>query len=250
MNFQVRSLLVCFTAVLSATLCQRAVAASLFNHIGDLAGDPQALQYVPQGGTPFSNYYTGEAFFFDEVFVANPGGNNLLTDWWEVRGAAPDTAVPWDAFPWQVTIHSTREAAIANPREGDLGTYNVGLPQRVSLSKLDRNGRPVNLLHFSDLALPLLTGWYSFRHLAVDNYFSGVVEGTYSDGTSSDTFIPWNSPSTYVRDSIAHQYSGYLNVAASYAPVPEPATLAGLGLGALALFRRRRHSMTTGGNQP
>ncbi|MCW5941819.1 MAG: PEP-CTERM sorting domain-containing protein [Fimbriimonadaceae bacterium] len=231
-------------AVSSAALCQIASAqAFLFNHIGDLGGDPNSLEYVANHGTWFGSVYTAENYFFEALDVSNPGGVNVLTDWWEVRGGTgPDNNIPWDGFSWELVVHSSREAAIANPREGDIAKYNLDSPTRVQLAKLDRYGVPLQLLHFSGLHIPLTGGWYGLRHPGYNNYGSGIMEGTFAQGLSSDTWIPSNAPATYARDHPEHQHDGYYNVAIQYAAVPEPASITILSFALVGLWRRRPSS--------
>ncbi|MCW5941818.1 MAG: PEP-CTERM sorting domain-containing protein [Fimbriimonadaceae bacterium] len=227
--------------VVAAGLCHRADAqAFLFNHIGDVNGDPNSLEFVPQGGTGFGSYYTAENYFFGVVPLTNPGGNNVLRDWWEVRSVSPSTLAPWDGFQWSLTVHSTRSALIGQPLVGDLLNLTLSNPDGNALNKVDHNGDLLYLLHWHLPNVPLANGWYSVRSDDPDNHATRLIEGSFSGGISSDTWVRSTGTEFFVRQHPLHQYSGYLNVAASYAPVPEPATLAGLGLGALALFRRRR----------
>ena len=51
----------------------------LMNHIGDLSGDPQALEFVPNGGTWFGSFYTLDSSFFGSTMLSSPGGSSNIT---------------------------------------------------------------------------------------------------------------------------------------------------------------------------
>ena len=71
------------------------------------------------------------------------------------------------------------------------------------------------------------------------SYLAGVGPGVLSPGlTSALLVIQTNAPA--FQGDFASVINGFVGTVPTYAPVPEPATLALLSAGTLAIFRRRR----------